>query len=197
MLFERRSLEDYTDSLADYLPGGILFASKSVQDSNFRKLLRGFAGEIFRANGYLREYDILPDETEKFLSEWESTLGIPDCCFAGDGTLDERRRDILVKLASLGVQTEQDFVELALIFGVTVDIITGTEAGLFPYTFPILFFDNEKAARFTMIVDFTVQASNRFPLTFPIPFGDDSISLIECLFRKVVPANVKLIFRQR
>ena len=82
-LFKRRSIEAYTDSLAEYMPGGELFAAKSVYDSNFRKLLRGMAGELFRANGLLREYNdqIIPDRTEKFIDEWEKAVGIPDHCF--------------------------------------------------------------------------------------------------------------------
>jgi uncharacterized protein YmfQ (DUF2313 family) len=195
-LFQRRDIESYTDSLAAYLPGGELFISKSIQDSNFRKLLRGLAWELFRANGYLREYDILPDETEKFLSEWESTLGIPDDCFSGTGDLNERRRDILVKLAALGVQTAEDFVELAAIFGVTVEVVCGALNGNFTYTFPMRFYNSAIEARFTIVVRFVVQESNRFTLTFPFPFGDSSIGILECLFRKIKPANCDIIFEQ-
>ena len=194
-LFDKRDLEQYTDSLAAYLPGGELFQSKSVQGSNFRNLLRGIAGEILRSNGMLREYDILPDTTLKFLSEWESALGIPDDCFSGAGDDDERRRDILVKLASLGVQTEADFVALAALFGINVDIIAGAEVGTFPYTFPLLFFASAKAARFTMVIDHGEPLSDAFPLTFPISFGSSTLGTLECLFRKVAPANVALLFR--
>ena len=197
-LFERRDLEQYTDSLADYLPGGELFASKSVQDSNFRKLLRGLAGELFRSNGLLIEYscEIIPDQTNKFLSEWESTLGIPDDCFSGTGTSDERRRDILVKLAALGVQTDIDFEELALLFGIVVNVKSGTINGIFPMVFPIIFFDTEKDARFTIVVTFTVPAANTFTYTFPIVFGGAEIAILECLFTKLKPANCDIIFEQ-
>lgn len=198
MLFERRDLEQYTDSLAAYLPGGLLFAAKSIQDSNFRKLLRGMAGELFRANGYLITYsnEILPDQTVKFIEEWESALGIPDDCFTGTGTLTERRRDILVKLAALGVQTAQDFIDLGATFGVTVQVRSGIVNGLFPMTFPIILFDTPKQARFTIIVTFTVQAANQFPLVFPIVFGSQEIAILECLFTRLKPANCNIIFEQ-
>lgn len=197
-LFRRRDIEQYTDSLAAYMPGGRLFSKKSVSDSKFRELLRGLAWELFRANGYLREYsaEILPDETEKFVSEWESTVGIPDGCFKGDGTLEERRRDVLIKLAESGVQTEQDFIDLAALFGVTVKIVSGYDAMTFPLTFPILFFDTEYEGRFTIVVKFTVPDASRFPLTFPFIFGSNEISVLECVFRRLKPANCNIIFIQ-
>ena len=195
-LFQRRDLDEYADSLAAYMPGGILFTAKSIQDTNFRKLLRGMAGELFRANGLLREYDILPDKTEKFIGEWESTLGIPDSCFTGTGTLDERRRDVLVKLAALGVQTDTDFEELGLLFGVEVNIKSGVEEITFPLTFPVLMFSTLTDARFTIVVEFMVEAANRFPLVFPIVFGSGEIAILECLFTKLKPANCDIIFQQ-
>ena len=198
VLFERRDIEQYTNSLADYLPGGCLFASKSVSDSNFRKLLRGMAGELFRSNGLLKEYSeqIIPDQTVKFISEWESTLGIPDSCFSGAGTLTERRRDILVKLAALGVQTAQDFIDLATTFGITVTINAGIQEIIFPLVFPVVMFNTVKDARFTIVVRFTVQAANNFPLVFPLTFGSGEIAILECLFTKLKPENCNIIFRQ-
>jgi len=198
MLFERRNIEQYTNSLADYLPGGCLFASKSIQDSNFRKLLTGMSGELFRANGLLKEYSeqILPDQTVKFIEEWESALGIPDACFNGTGTLDERRRDILVKLAALGVQTAQDFEDLGDTFGISVTVASGRDGITFPLVFPVLMFTTVTEARFTIVIKFTVQEANRFTLTFPFTFGDGNIAILECLFRKLKPANCNLIFQQ-
>lgn len=197
-LFERRTLEDYTDSLTAYLPGGTLFASRSVQDSNFRKLLRGMAGELFRSNGLLREYscEVLPDQTEKFLDEWESALGIPDDCFSGEGSLNDRRRDVLTKLAASGIQTEQDFIGLAAIFGVVITVTPGLEEIQFPLVFPVLMFATESEARFTIVIEFTVLDTSRFPLTFPFQFGDDVIAILECLFNKLKPANCNIIFQQ-
>jgi len=194
----RRDIEQYTDSLARYLPGGNLFASRYKDDSTFRKLLRGFAGELFRANGLIKEYceQIIPDETVKFIGEWESALGIPDDCFPGSGTMDERRLHVLVKLASSGVQTQQDFIDLALLFGVTVTIMNGSANGTFPLDFPILFFNSSKDARFTIIVTFNLIEGERFTYTFPLPFGNSTLAIIECLFNKLKPVNTEVIFEQ-
>lgn len=173
----RRDLNQYADSLARYFPGGALFASRAVDGSTFRRLIVGLAGELFRSNGFIKEYceELLPDETVKFIDEWESAVGIRDDCFTGTGTLDERRRDILVKLASSGIQTVQDFIDLADLFGITVTV-TGS--------------------RFTITVNFIVTAAEEFPYIFPLPFGNEQIAILECLFNLLKPANCKVIFEQ-
>ena len=194
--FNRRDLDQYADSLADYMPGGQLFESKSIQDSNFRKLLLGMAGELFSANGLLMDYNgnIIPDQTEKFLDEWESALGIPDDCFSGTGTSEERRRDILAKLAALGVQTASDFESLALLFGVVAVVGAGLDEITFPVIFPIPMFTTETDARFTITVRFVGVAVSVFPFTFPILFGTPEQAIVECLFETLKPANCNLLF---
>jgi len=173
-LFKRRDIEQYADSLAAYLPGDELFASKAIAGSNFRKLLRGMARELFRSNGFLREYSdgILPDQTQKFLSEWESTLGIPDGCFTGTGTDADRRRDILVKLASLGVQTVDDFQALADLFSITATVIPGED-------FPTPISD----PKFTIVVEWQGDT----------PEQSAEINILSCLFERLKPANCRLI----
>jgi len=198
-LITNSSVESHADSLSDYLPSGRLFESARVGNSNFRKLLLGLAGELFNAEGYLKsianEYDI--NTTTLFIGEWEGALGIPDSCFSTSGSIEERRRNILVKLASLGVQTSDDFEELGSIFGVDVKVSAGIDvSSVFPMTFPFIFFDSALDARFTIVVDFKVQTASRFPLTFQFTFGSDGIAILECLFNKLKPANCNIIFRQ-
>lgn len=200
VLFDRHDVSLQADSIANFLPPGLMFTGGKVEGTNLRKLLIGLGEELFRSEDLLKQYteEYLPDCTVLFLDEWESALGIPDDCFLGTGTNDERRRDILTKLASLGIQTAQDFVDLAAIFGITVEVKGGVEVGnVFPFIFPMLiFFNNAKEARFTIVVTFIVEAANKFPLEFPIPFGDSLIALLECLFNKLKPANCDMIFRQ-
>lgn len=198
-LITQHSKSKHADSLADYLPSGRLFNAARITDTNFRKLLLGLASELFTAEGYLKtvsnEYDI--NTTTLLIEEWEGALGIPDTCFAADGTIDDRRRDVLVKLASLGVQTPEDFEALGDIFGVSVTVNAGIDfSSVFPMTFPFVFFNSAKDARFTIIIDFTVEPASRFTLTFPFTFGSSGINVLECLFNKLKPANCDIIFRQ-
>jgi len=165
--------------------------------TNFRNFLVGLAGELVRAEGYLKSYqdEYDPRTTTLFIEEWEKALGIPDDCFPGNGSIENRRRDVLIKLASLGVQTEQDFVDLAALFGVNVVIVSGVEIGAFPLTFPFLLL-GEVQSRFTMVVQFTVVGGTVFPMTFPLIFGDEAIEIMQCLFNKLKPANVQIIYQE-
>jgi uncharacterized protein YmfQ (DUF2313 family) len=190
-------IETQAQRLADYLPGGRLFQAKNMPASNLRNLLRGLAGEMHTADGHVCEYqeDSNPSVTIYFLEEWEKALGIPDHCFPGNGTVDQRRLHVLVKLAALGVQTGQDFIDLAALFGITVSIASGHDFAVFPLVFPI-FLVTELEARFTIFVTFTVQGVDIFPITFPYTFGDDTVAILECLFRRLKPANCDVVFTQ-
>lgn len=191
------SLELHTRSLADYMPNGPLFEAKNVQDSNFRQLLKGIAGELFTAQGYLitLEEEYFPDQTNLFIDEWLRALQIPDGCLLGTGTNDDKRRDILVKLSALGVQTAEDFEALAEIFGVTITVITGDVAASFPLSFPLLFFNTPADSRYTIIINFPLPTGGFFIYNFPIVFGDSAQSILTCLFRGLRPANCQVIFR--
>lgn len=198
-LIQQHSQSKHADSVADYLPSGRLFEAARITNTNFRKLLLGLASELSIGEGYLKtisnEYDI--NTTTLLIEEWEGALGLPDDCFSASGTIEERRRDVLVKLASLGVQTDDDLVELGVIFGIPIVVSSGVDLGsVFPMVFPFMFFATAKDARFTIIVDFTVTAASSFPLTFPFTFGSSEIAILECLFNKLKPANCDIIFRQ-
>ena len=186
---QRRSITDHTDSLADYLPDGPLFEAKRIDSSNFRKLLKGFAGELFTAEGYIKTFDeeYSPLTTEVFIAEWERALGIPDACFDATGDTDERRSHILTKLASLGLQTTADFVALGVIFGktITVESLDEMVSPPVPVTLP--------AARYTIVVTGTELVTGLPPYDVPfIPQADEST--LECLFNILKPSNCKIIF---
>lgn len=187
------SLERCTQALADYLPNGRTFAAKNIFTSNLRSLLRGFAHEFCRARSYLgdmlREYN--PLNTTLYLSEWEKALGIPDDCFPGNGPDLERRRDILAKLAASGIQTAQDIIDLAAIFGFTVTVVQQSVA-LPPYDVP--FTPTSLPSPFVIIVQGTGLLTNLPPYDVPFTPGS-SASVLECLLRKLIPANCELILQ--
>ena len=197
-LFTLHNQSEHTNILSNYLPGGDVFGAKTDSDTNLYKLLFGMANQYRLVEEKLeltcREYD--PAETTDFLEEWESALGIPDECFSAKGSVTERRRDVNVKFLADTAVTEEDFVNISALYGVTVTIKSGiSDVDKFPLQFPIEFPDI-KTARFTMIVEFSVDDPLRFPFSFPIPFGEANIEILKCLFRKLAPANVDIIFRQ-
>ena len=182
-----RTLTENISALADYLPNGRTFEAKGIASSNLYQLLTGLCGELFRAQGYIKTLDdeFIPDTTTLFISEWEQALGIPDSCFSGLGANAERLRDILTKLASLGVQTVEDFEAIALIFGVVAEVLPGVDSGII--------FSSNAEARYTIVVNLTLP--ERFTYTFPLTFGDDITALLECIFNKLKPDNCQILFQ--
>ena len=195
-LFEVKTQDEMTDSLAAFMPGGRVFAAKGEADSTLRKYLNGLSKELFRIDEQMNlmseDHDI--NLTVNFLEQWESAVGIPDDCFDTSGTIEERRFNVLAKLAKMNLTTEQDFIDLASLYGINITITQGAIAGIFPMTFPITFFASAKEARFTMIVTFDTTLET-FPLTFPITFGESTIGTIKCLFNKSKPANVQIVYQ--
>jgi uncharacterized protein YmfQ (DUF2313 family) len=199
-LFKSFTRQEHTDSLVQYLPGGEAFDAKNEESSILRKLFAGLAVEVKRSEDLLNditsEHDIRC--TTKFLKEWEKALGIPDSCFPGTGSLEIRRQHVLIKLASLGVSTEQGFIDLAAMFGFKSLIPSAATYGVFPLAFPATFYQYPQDARFTMIV--YLDADNvpevfPFEVTkFPIPFFSNVSNIVECLIRKLAPANVNVRF---
>jgi hypothetical protein len=183
-------------TIANYLPGGSVFGAAKVTGTNIRNLLLAFANELLQADFLISKFriDIVPDETEHFIDEWEKAVGIPDSCFDGSGTDIERRLAIVVKLASLGIQTDSDFITLAAKFGLVVTVESGAVHGTFPYELPIKIYATEKIARFTIIVRPLTIIGETFIYTFPLTFGTKTLGIVLCIFDKVKPANVDVVF---
>lgn len=198
-----RTLAEHITALAQYIPGGKLFAAKNKNTTNLYKLLSGIANEMLTVDDLIKTFrdDILPDLTVNFIDEWERAVGIPDACFDGAGDIDTRRTHILIKLAALGAQTTEDFQSLVDLFTANfticnlVDCPTGD---VFPMVFPfILGASPTTADRFTIVIESSIIAGPAFPLTFPIDFSpDNEAGIAECLVRQLAPANCKVLLRE-
>jgi len=196
-LFGTHTQAAHGDSLAHFMPGGRIFSKKWTDASVLRRFLLGLAAELQREEERMSliydEYDM--STTTNLIEEWESAVGIPDDCFSGAGSLADRRKAVLAKFAMMNITKEQDFIDLAAIFGVTITLEYGTTHGVFPLTFPLTFFSSAREARFTLIIDFPGALAPTFPLTFPILFGASEYALVRCILEHLKPANVQLIFR--
>lgn len=184
------TVERHAKALSAYLPDGPLFEAKNIADSNFRQLLLGLSGELFTAQGYLTTLndEYLPDETTLFLNEWERALGIPDACFSGAGSIIDRRRDIVVKLAALGMQTAEDFVRLGELYGITLTVTPLADE------FPLPAGIGEVEARYTMVVTGPLLIGEVLP--YDVPFllltGE---SILQCLINTQDPVDCAVIYR--
>ena len=188
--------------IAQFLPTGKAWDAATDGNTNMGKLLRGLGIEFYRLELLLetvnREGDI--NRTVKLIREWETAVGIPDDCFeditdTSKEGLEIRRNQVLVKLRNIRIQTTQDYIDLAAEFGEVIEVTPAIELAIFPLTFPITFSSSVKAAKFTIIVDFDSQEINTFPLMFPLPFGSNAEGIVQCLLKKIKPANCNIIFR--
>lgn len=188
------------ETLAAFLPDGKMFRAKYINESNLNKLLLGFGAELLRVHQTIDELgcNYLINSSSLFIDEWEQMVGIPDDCFPGTGTLTERTQHVLVKLASLNVIVEQDWINLAAILGFKIRINFGTQCGTFPLIFPACLFDTAQEARFTMIITIDETPAEVFPFDvngFPITLSDSVSNILTCVFEKIKPADTDLIFR--
>lgn len=198
-LFDRHTLDQVTQSLANFMPNGCVWSNKNLPDTIQHKLLRGLSGELQRVEETLIEWtsQFDPRTTTDFIQRWERVVGIPDGCFLGTEELEIRRKHVVAKFLSIGVTTEQDFIDLAAFLGVQITIEhLPEESFLLPYDMP---FDLEIGApqsRFVMVVVGIGVTLNVPP--YPVPFTPGSAvdSPIACLFDKLKPANTFIIYRE-
>ncbi len=197
-LIPNKTAEESTNSLVSFLPSGPVFLGASIDDTNLRKLIWGLAIELAREEGVLGSiadgHDIRYANAD-FLDLWESALQIPDGAFPESSDLETRRRYVLAKLAHCNVTTRADFINLANFLGFQIDIRTGSEVGIFPLPFPLVFYDRPQTARFDHVI--TIYVENFpyvFPLQFPVNFANSIKGIIEVLFARLKPANTNLMF---
>ncbi len=189
-----------TQTLANYLPNGKLFQAKNIENSVLRKVLGVFALELIRKETFIKATadHYYPFNTIDFLTEWESALSIPDDCFKVDGvSVENRQKQIIAKLAIDNIITLQDFVSMANFFDYTITIETGFETDSFPMVFPFILSGTTEEQKFTIIVTFyNISPEPGFSYTFPFNFPTQSpIDFLKCLIKKLVPANVGVIFK--
>ncbi len=200
-VFAAKTQQQEADVLGQYLPSDKIFNTKNLEGSNLRKLLYGLGGELTRIDelfaSVMSGLNLLTTQDLNYIRLWEGAVGIPDASFPDTEILgiEQRRTQVLIKLRSLGVLTEQDFIDLALLFGYTITISSGLEYGVFPLTFPISFYPNVKSARFTMVVNAPASLTGAyvFPISFPLNFSTGS-NVISSLFNVLKPANTRIIF---
>lgn len=197
------SIAELTDSLARYLPPGRIYAAANIQNTSFRRLLEGLSVEIGRVEDIVSDIrgGTVPDSQLLCIAEWESALGLPDECFTETDTLTdaERRTQITLKLASLGVQTAQDFVDLAAVFGVTATVRSASGVSPFPLTQPEFMPDpTATEARFIILIKMiyppAVHTWNWVWTLGVHPWSDQALDTLKCLLERLRPANCIILY---
>ena len=175
--FEKHTLEQNTQSLVNTLPNGGTFIAKNIRESNLRNFLSGVSGEISRIESLLvditEEY-YLP-QTTLLLDRWEKALGIPDDCFKTNEDLETRIIHCLAKFLAMGTQTEQNFIDIALLFGKVVTVV------------------DDPAQPYVIIIKGDELVGDVPPYDVPFSLNTGETTL-ECFFNKLKPANCIIQF---
>ena len=192
------SLSQYRQLNADTLPSGRAWMAKNISGQPLYKICNSFAPELKKieekVNELWQSYDFMT--SDKLIEFWEAQVGIPDSCIDVESTYDLRRNNIKFKINLRGTATTQDFIDIADILGLDIRVSGGDRWSNFPMEFPIFFTPNQKWSRFIMMVDFLgFPVSDAFTYTFPIIFGGEQSSKLKCIFNKLAPGNVKVIYR--
>lgn len=198
-LFINHSNEEHADSIGAYLPNDVTFEAKYVPNTNFRNFLVGLGSQLrkFEEALNLLTNELGVDNVNYLLENWEKALGIPDDVFSVSVTTDERKRNVLAKLAKMNAQTKNDFEAVCLILGFTVTVLAGYDAINPPYSMTFDEITNDTEARFSIVVLYTASDLNlpTFTLTFPILFGSIEFISLEKMLNKIKPANCQLLMR--
>jgi uncharacterized protein YmfQ (DUF2313 family) len=196
-MLEVRTKEQQADILAQYLRDDRLHQQKNKDGSVLRKILIGIASGWLdfrdKINEVANEYN--PKNTTALIEEWEEFVGIPDSCIPVASTLEQRRKNILLKLAGINATTAKQFKNIALILGYSIEVSNGVSTSTFPLTLPFLLI-SEASAPFTIVITLPISAqTSGFPLTLPFTLSEQEPVILNCLFNKLKPANTQLFFR--
>ena len=196
-MLKERTQPQQADILAQYLRDDNLHEAKNRDDSTLRKILLGLASEWLnfrdKINEVVNEYNL--QKTTALIQEWEAFVGIPDDCIPVASTIEQRRLNVLLKLAGINATTEKQFKNVASILGYNIEVSNGVSTSTFPLTLPFLLI-SEASAPFTIVI--TLPSSIKpsgFPLTFPFTLTSQQPAILDCLFNKLKPANTQLFFR--
>lgn len=197
MILKPTTQTQQADILAQYLRDDVLHEGKNKEGSTLRKVLLGLATEWLnfrdKINEVANEYN--PQITTALIEEWEGFVGIPDSCIPIASTIEQRRINILLKLAGINATTAKQFKNIASILGYSIQVSNGVDTSTFPLTLPFLLI-SQASAPFTIVITLpaSIQPSG-FPLTLPFTLTEQQPAILNCLFNKLKPANTQLFFR--
>lgn len=196
-MLKQRTQAQQTEILAQYLRDDELHEAKNREDSVLRKILFGLASEWLNFRNTINEVsnEYNPQKTAQLIEDWEQFVGIPDSCIPVASTIEQRRLNILLKLAGINATTEEQFKKVALILGYNIQVSNAVATSTFPLTLPFLLVE-EASAPFTIVITLsTASQPQGFTLTLPFTLSLPQPTILNCLFNKLKPANTQLFFR--
>ena len=192
------TLEEAALILADHMPQGRAWGSKSIPGSGIHGLVKGLVTDFLEVLQKIYELSIEFDinQSVHLLDDWEESMGIPNECIYDLVTLQERRDNILGQFSQLPVVNVDDFETLgSQLTGLSVTVEPGLVYDhIFSLKFPVTF--DHDGLRFVMYVTFGSEIET-FPYTFPFTFiSSERFDIVKCVFERVKPANVLIVYPQ-
>jgi uncharacterized protein YmfQ (DUF2313 family) len=186
---------DYLRAFQALMPRGRVWPKDpdAVQTQVFTGLTQIYARNTARANYLL--IDAFPATTYELLPEWEATLGLPDPCAGAAPTIQQRRNQVIARLANSGGQSIAYFVNFAadLGYSVTITQFTQARAGMLKAGDPCNGYDWNFAWKITAPLNTVVRAVAG-AMAAGDPLAAWSNNVLECEFRAVMPAHTVPIF---
>jgi hypothetical protein len=190
------SLDQTVRQLSEHMPQGQLWEAKAVAGTNLNNLMYGVA-KPFNITQELIEK--LKDElnintTVDLISEWETSVGLPDDCDGISDNIEQRRTAVIQRFRKVPIVTIddlQDYVD-AKFPDLGIKLYTGTEYFNFEYSFETSFWGNI-SDKFIIVAEIPSQEPF-FEFEFEMEFtGGVNTDFLRCTIERVIPANVVLI----
>ncbi len=189
-LFKTPTSTEVNSLIASDNPQGDAWSSKSTPGTVTYSLIQSAGvtlNRLYQAIEILSE-ELDVNKTVALLPEWERDVGNPDSCSDLAATLEQRRERVIEKLRKTPIVTLAEFQVLGESLlddpSVTFTVVPGEVQD-----FPTI----TNASRFRLYLNFAV-ANQGFPYAFPLALGGFRSDLVFCVFRKLIPANVVLLF---
>lgn len=194
-------------TLQKHLPTGLVWDAYRIAGKNAYKLWAAFAQAYDDMSEALCRLalELSPYTTEQMIGEWERAVGLPDACLPVATTIEERRGLVLFRLAKRRWTTAAEWIELAALFGLQIEITPGwyvQEPALYAFDYPKRYDVFPKLGRFRVYIDilnvdfggyaYGVSASPGYPVPYGLP--STSASAFQCLIDRIRPANVVVIW---
>lgn len=187
--------DDYREALAALAPEGL--ALPTNVDSWFQRLLAALAAEMARLDARASQLsdEVDPRQTTELLGDWERMVGLPDPCVTLAQTVAQRRLALAGRLTSVGGQSRDYFIAVAMRLGYTVTIDEFASAGA-ATSAGVTFSGDEWAHIWRVNVAASVAVT-------PFRVGSGSAGeplrawsneVIECQFNRLKPAHTRVLF---
>jgi len=213
------SNDEQTRLFGRCMPRGLAWNAKGDPDSNLYKLMKSLSTSINRLEEKIYEMVTQWDVrvTTDLIVEWETAVGIPDECRGVATDIETRRTDVLTKLRKIPIITVADYKALA-------EVVTGVPAAQWDIRPGSQDFPSDPIYRFVLLVTSPSVTSGAFDYPIGTATGNTQAELdamaangrhlfkpdtifpgyplagsfrtdtLKCVFRKVTPAEVAIVF---